>query len=479
AEELRRERSFVLAAAGRNGHVLKYVEEALQDEEVVQQAIEQCGSALSDVLGDAFEESSRQKKIKHVLLDKGVLGSDLKPSRQMELEQIPNICFFGLDTDTSSAPGARGVQRALGPAGAGLLEMAALGLPVPRGFCLTDGAQWGEAKMALRQLEALHQHTSRGPLLLSLRNGQTEISNLGLTDEIALQLATENANCAWDSYRRLVVSYAKTVHRLSAEPFDAELSKLKDQLATKDHLGGRLEDWQLPTRELEKLVETYKLIFEDQTGEAFPQDPEVQFKKSLAALEGTVIVESMVFGNYDFDSGVGVLQLQEPGLNGAWLPKAQREDLPERPRRSLSKQHSQDWAKANAISESVRETEFLSLEEKFLPVCAGLAHCKDVLLKAHLQVDAVHFAVQQGRLWLLGPAPTSPASASTASGGSECSLLEEPEELPEPIPPEPELELPELFEESELPETAPEPLPAAATELPELVTRRDGFRSFG
>lgn len=44
----------------------------------------------------------------------------------------------------------------------------------------------------------------------------------------------ENANCAWDSYRRLVVSYAKTVHRLSAEPFDAELSKLKDQLATKD-----------------------------------------------------------------------------------------------------------------------------------------------------------------------------------------------------------------------------------------------------
>lgn len=76
------------------------------------------------------------------------------PSSAFCQEQIPNICFFGLDTDTSSAPGARGVQRALGPAGAGLLEMAALGLPVPRGFCLTDGAQWGEAKMALRQLEA-------------------------------------------------------------------------------------------------------------------------------------------------------------------------------------------------------------------------------------------------------------------------------------------------------------------------------------
>lgn len=38
---------------------------------------------------------------------------------------------------------------------------------------------------------------------------------------------------------------------------------------------------------------------------AIAEDPEVQFKKSLAALEGTVIVESMVFGNYDFDSGRG------------------------------------------------------------------------------------------------------------------------------------------------------------------------------
>lgn len=51
--------------------------QALQDEEVVQQAIEQCGSALSDVLGDAFEESSRQKKIKHVLLDKACIGRRL------------------------------------------------------------------------------------------------------------------------------------------------------------------------------------------------------------------------------------------------------------------------------------------------------------------------------------------------------------------------------------------------------------------
>ena len=32
---------------------------------------------------------------------------------------------------------------------------------------------------------------------------------------------------------------------------------------------------------------------------------------------------------------------------------------------------------AHNISDNVRQSDFLSLEEKFLPVCAGLAHCKD------------------------------------------------------------------------------------------------------
>ena len=33
---------------------------------------------------------------------------------------------------------------------------------------------------------------------------------------------------------------------------------------------------------------------------------------------------------------------------------------------------------AHNICDNVRQSDFLSLEEKFLPVCAGLAHCKDV-----------------------------------------------------------------------------------------------------
>lgn len=95
-----------------------------------------------------------------------------------------------------------------------LCEMANLGLPVPPGFCLTN-ASFANAKMALSQVEAFLQQgfgSLEKPLLLSLRGGSREVSGLGLTDEIAERMALqENANCVWDSYRRLLQSYAQAV----------------------------------------------------------------------------------------------------------------------------------------------------------------------------------------------------------------------------------------------------------------------------
>ena len=42
----------------------------LQDAEVVNMAVDRCGSLLSDIVGTAFERTSRQSRIKHVLQDK-------------------------------------------------------------------------------------------------------------------------------------------------------------------------------------------------------------------------------------------------------------------------------------------------------------------------------------------------------------------------------------------------------------------------
>lgn len=54
----------------------------------------------------------------------------------------------------------------------------------------------------------------------------------------------------------------------------------------------------------------------------------------------------MAFGNYSFDSGVGILELKTPGLMGTWLAKAQTEDLQHRSGVSLTKEASVQWAKA-------------------------------------------------------------------------------------------------------------------------------------
>jgi len=123
------------------------------------------------------------------------------------------------------------------------------------------------------------------------------------------------------------------VAKLPLAPFEEPLAALKRKLSAADWLGGELETYLLPTQELQTLVESYKVIFQEHSGEVFPQDPQTQLRRSLEALGATdaegeaVVVQSMVFGNYDFDSGVGKLKLTEGSLEGQWVPKAQREDL--------------------------------------------------------------------------------------------------------------------------------------------------------
>ncbi|CAE7500237.1 PPDK1 [Symbiodinium pilosum] len=277
-------------------------------------------------------------------------------------------CFFS----SGHSEGHLGLAKKLGWQAAQLCEMANLGLPVPPGFCLKPGPEpWSSAKMALNQVETVMQQelgNREAPLLLSVRNSDCEVSSIGLSDEIAEQLASrQNPNCVWDSYRRLIVSYAQVVHNLDAAPFEQELER-----------------------------ETYKDIYQQQTGDAFPQDPSVQLQKAFCCLmvlmvqfmvaddharhcpndatvvtemnkrggsnicpekameavhgvqadpaeSGAAIVQAMVFGNYDFrrstgskftdfQSGAGKLMLQNADgtpcdFSGTWLPKAQREDI--------------------------------------------------------------------------------------------------------------------------------------------------------
>src|SRR5256884_2339315 len=133
----------------------------------------------------------------------------------------------------------------LGGKGAGLAEMANLGLPVPPGFtisaklCIAYLEQGTfpddlreEVDRQLKQLERASKKRfgdARDPLLVSVRSGAAvsmpgmmeTILNLGLNDETVQGLieGSKNPQFAYDSYRRFVQMNGDGGSDLGKEPF--------------------------------------------------------------------------------------------------------------------------------------------------------------------------------------------------------------------------------------------------------------------
>jgi pyruvate,orthophosphate dikinase len=175
------------------------------------------------------------------------------------------------------------------------------------------------------------------------------ILNLGLNDEAAEGLATRTANprFAFDSYRRLIQMYGEVVDGIDGHRFESALSALKAGR-------GVQQDTDLTADDLRALVETFKRIYADETGDAFPADARGQLLRAVRAVFrswenpraqvyrrvheipeeiGTAVnVVQMVFGNKGDRSGTGVAFTRDPstgekGLYGEFLANAQGEDV--------------------------------------------------------------------------------------------------------------------------------------------------------
>ncbi|GAA2955639.1 pyruvate, phosphate dikinase [Streptomyces enissocaesilis] len=270
--------------------------------------------------------------------------------------------------------GNRNLKDLLGGKGANLAEMTNLGLPVPPGFTITTEAckvylDSGEAPDALRDevsahLEALEQKMGKklgqadNPLLVSVRSGakfsmpgmMDTVLNIGLSDKSVTGLAQQaggDERFAWDSYRRLIQMFGKTVLGVDGELFEEALEQAK--AAKKVTV-----DTDLEAADLKKLVRKFKKIVSEQAGRDFPQDPREQMDLAINAVFdswntdraklyrrqeripgdlGTAVnVCSMVFGNLGPDSGTGVAFTRDPasghqGVYGDYLQNAQGEDV--------------------------------------------------------------------------------------------------------------------------------------------------------
>ena len=322
--------------------------------------------------------------------------------------------------------GDKSMKDLLGGKGANLAEMTKLGLPVPPGFTITTEACRAylkesavpeslatEVTRALRGVEdqmGRHLGDPADPLLVSVRSGakfsmpgmMETVLNIGLNDESVLGLAAVSGNerFAWDSYRRLIQMFGKTVLDIDGDLFSDALDELKAERGVKG-------DTDLTAEDLKGLVATFKGIVKEQTGEDFPQDPRTQMDMGIEAVFrswnterariyrrreriphdlGTAVnICTMVFGNMGENSGTGVCFTRDPssghsGVYGDYLENAQGED----------------------VVAGIRNTLPLSaLKEINKPVYDELRAIMRKLETHYRDMCDIEFTVERGKLWML------------------------------------------------------------------------------
>ena len=322
--------------------------------------------------------------------------------------------------------GDKSMKDLLGGKGANLAEMTKLGLPVPPGFTITTEACRAylkestvpeslatEVTTALRGVEdqmGRHLGDPSDPLLVSVRSGakfsmpgmMETVLNIGLNDKSVLGLAAVSGNerFAWDSYRRLIQMFGKTVLDIDGDLFSDALDELKAERGVKG-------DTELTAEDLKGLVDTFKGIVKEQTGNDFPQDPRTQMDMGIEAVFrswnterariyrrreriphdlGTAVnICTMVFGNMGENSGTGVCFTRDPssghsGVYGDYLENAQGED----------------------VVAGIRNTLPLSdLERINKPVYDELRAIMRKLETHYRDMCDIEFTVERGKLWML------------------------------------------------------------------------------
>src|SRR5438093_4111830 len=199
--------------------------------------------------------------------------------------------------------GNKDMKDLLGGKGANLAEMTNLGLPVPPGFTISTQACNAYRRTGSfpdrrldevgAHLKALEEKMGRrlgdpgDPLLVSVRSGakfsmpgmMDTVLNVGLNDSSVEGLAkqTGDERFAWDSYRRLIQMFGKTVMGVDGERFEHALDRAKESRRVKT-------DVELDADALRSLVDDFKKIVSQETGRDFPQDPIEQLHLGIEAV---------------------------------------------------------------------------------------------------------------------------------------------------------------------------------------------------
>jgi pyruvate,orthophosphate dikinase len=340
------------------------------------------------------------------------------------------------------ADGSRELRELLGGKGANIAEMTRVLGPelVPAGFTITTEAcvefmragreepagmaeQVDEALARLETQSGKRLGDQEDPLLVSVRSGARDsmpgmmdtVLNLGLNDQSVIGLArtTSNDRFAWDSYRRFTQMFGNVVRGIGGELYEDAIKAAKDARGVK-------MDTELDVEALKELTDTFKAIYQEHTGEAFPQEPHNQLRLSIRAVFdswmgdravayrrfnripddwGTAVnVQQMVFGNKGETSGSGVAFSRDevtgaPQPSGDFLPNAQGEDV---------------------VSGARTPRDISEMEDWMPELHAKLMEILQTLEQHYKNMQDTEFTVEEGRLYMLQTRNAKrPAQAAT------------------------------------------------------------------
>ena len=368
-----------------------------------------------------------------------VLGSLAKESQSLDrhtrtllLSYDPEKCF----TPFQSLTPVLDTQVYLGNKGYFLKRLTSFGYPVPPGFIVTT--EFFRCREAIRAYRAAEEdllqrlrreiqrlEKTRGglfgdpknPLLLSVRSGSTismpgmmnTFLNIGINDEITENLAKQPRFewAAWDNYRRFLQCWGMSFG-VPRDRFDELINEVKRIYSAKYKR-------ELLPEQMRDLAFSYKRLLE-KTGVNVPSDPWEQlqtaiyqvlaswnselatlYRQAMKIAEewGTaVILQQMVFGNLDANSGTGVLFTRNPkkitsttNLFGDYTVCAQGEDV------------VSGLVETYPISEHQRQSENIktpiSLEREFPKIYHHLKKlAEDLLIKRGFRHQEIEFTFE-------------------------------------------------------------------------------------
>ncbi len=317
-------------------------------------------------------------------------------------------------------------EEAFGNKASVLVAMSSMDIPVPPGFVLNvsicedyfkNSRQLPEdVPTLLRQGIAFLESETGGifggspPLIVSVRSGAAvsmpgsmeTLLNIGLSGNTvrALIARTGNPSFAWDSYRRLIEDFGRTI-------FSYNPSLYRDPLNNAMEAVGVPDENELDFMALRELAGEYKQLFFEESQRIFPDDAYEQLELAVSAvldswmsprakkyreirnikgIRGTAVtVQAMVFGNMGMDSGAGIAFTRNP-WTGEKLPVidfrfgAQGEDI---------------------VSGSRAGTSGIELKTALFDVYSELESIGEKLEAYFRDMQDIEFTVEEGKLYIL------------------------------------------------------------------------------